>query len=129
MDYEEMGHKLKVERVKLNYKQEYLAEKIGVQQKYISKIEHGGAKPEFAKIYELANLLGVSLDYLAGREGTMNDDYLTNTILIRLQLLSSSEKNTLVRGDRILYQIFKRQSYERVNDRENSAVCFNVRNN
>lgn len=33
MDYEEMGHKLKVERVKLNYKQEYLAEKIGVGQK------------------------------------------------------------------------------------------------
>lgn len=96
MDYEEMGHKLKVERVKLNYKQEYLAEKIGVQQKYISKIEHGGAKPEFAKIYELANLLGVSLDYLAGREGTMNDDYLTNTILIRLQLLSSGEKILLL---------------------------------
>lgn len=96
MDYEEMGHKLKVERVKLNYKQEYLAEKIGVQQKYISKIEHGGAKPEFAKIYELANLLGVSLDYLAGRESITTDDYLTNTILIRLQLLSNGEKILLL---------------------------------
>lgn len=129
MDYEEMGHKLKVERVKLNYKQEYLAEKIGVQQKYISKIEHGGAKPEFAKIYELANLLGVSLDYLAGREGTMNDDYLTKHHINQIAVVVQQRKNTLVRGDRILYQIFKRQSYEGVNDRENSAVCFNVRNN
>ena len=91
-----MGHKLKVERVKLNYKQEYLAEKIGVQQKYTSKIEHGGAKPEFPKIYELANLLGVSLDYLAGRESITTDDYLTNTILIRLQLLSNGEKILLL---------------------------------
>lgn len=32
MNYEELGHKLKVERTKLNYKQDFLALKVGVGQ-------------------------------------------------------------------------------------------------
>lgn len=96
MNYDDLGHRLKVERTKLNYKQEYIAEKIGVGQRYISKIEHGRAKPEFAKVFELANLLGISLDYLTGGEADKDDDYLTNTINIRLQLLSSDEKAILL---------------------------------
>lgn len=96
MNYEVLGHKLKVERIKLNYKQEYLAEKVGVGQRYISKIEHGAAKPEFAKVLEIANLLGVSLDYLTCVDEKKTDDYLTNTINIRLQLLTSREKAILL---------------------------------
>lgn len=99
-----MGHKLKIERVKLNYKQEYLAEKIGVRQKYISKIEHGGAKPEFA------NILGVSLDYLAGKERVITDDYLINTINIRLQLLSNIEKIILLEAVEYYIQNVKDKS-------------------
>ncbi len=99
MDYTDLGLKLKVERTKLNYKQDYLAEKIGVGQRYISKIEHGTAKPEFAKIFEIANLLGVSLDYLANNvSAAKSDDYITNTINIRLQLLNSEEKDILLRA-------------------------------
>lgn len=105
-----MGHKLKIERVKLNYKQEYLAEKIGVQQKYISKIEHGGAKPEFAKVSELANILGVSLDYLAGQKRVITDDYLINTINIRLQLLSNIEKTILLEAVEYYIQNIKDKS-------------------
>lgn len=99
MNYTDLGHKLKVERTKLNYKQEYLAEKIGVGQRYISKIEHGMAKPEFAKVFEIASLLGVSLDYLTESENSIkNDDYITNSINIRLQLLTSQEKDILLKA-------------------------------
>ena len=97
MNYEELGHKLKVERTKLNYKQDFLALKVGVGQRYISKIEHGLARPEFEKVFKRANILGVSLDYLAGMDITeKNPDYLTNTINIRLQLLSNDEKYILL---------------------------------
>lgn len=105
-----MGHKLKIERVKLNYKQEYLAEKIGVQQKYISKIEHGDAKPEFAKVSEFANILGVSLDYLTGQESVITDDHLINTINIRLQLLSNIEKTILLEAVEYYIQNVKDKS-------------------
>ena len=96
IDYKDLGRKLKVERTKLDYKQEYIAEKIGVGQRYISKIEHGSAKPEFAKIYDIANILGVSLDYLTKDNSVKSEDYLTNTINIRLQLLSNEEKTILL---------------------------------
>ena len=97
MNYVDLGHKLKVERTKLNYKQDYLALKVGVGQRYISKIEHGLARPEFEKVFKIANLLGVSLDYLAGINiENKNPDYLTNTINIRLQLLSNEEKVVLL---------------------------------
>ena len=96
LDYKDLGHKLKVERTKLDYKQEYIAEKVGVGQRYISKIEHGAAKPEFAKIYDIATILGVSLDYLTKDSSAKSEDYLTNTINIRLQLLSDEEKAILL---------------------------------
>lgn len=96
MNYEQLGCRLKERRIRLRYKQEYLAEKIGVQQRYISKIEQGLAKPEFAKIYDLANVLGVSLDYLMSDEKEISPDYLTDTIMIRLQLLSKEEKKILL---------------------------------
>jgi len=93
MNYEELGHKLKVERTKLKFKQDVVANEVGVGQRYLSKIEHGHARPEFEKVYKIAQMLGLSLDYLAGIEpAETNSDYLTNTINIRLQLLNDEEK-------------------------------------
>lgn len=107
-DYGSLGHKLKVERTKLNYKQQYLADQLGVCQRYISKIEQGLAKPEFGKISQLADLLGVSLDYLIGVEhNEKSEDYLTNTILIRLQLLSNDEKAVLLEAVEYYIQFVK----------------------
>ena len=93
MNYEDVGHKIKVERTKQKYNQDEVAETVGVGQRYLSKIEHGKARPEFDKVYRIARMLGLSLDYLAGIEpAETNSDYLTNTINIRLQLLNDEEK-------------------------------------
>ena len=93
MDYEELGLKIKVERTKQKYNQDDVASEAGVGQRYLSKIEHGQARPEFEKVYKIARMLGLSLDYLAGIEpAETNSDYLTNTINIRLQLLNDEEK-------------------------------------
>lgn len=97
MNYEDLGHKLKVERTKLKYKQDSVALVAGVGQRYLSKIEHGLARPEFEKVFKIAQMLGLSLDYLAGIEATeTNTDYLTNTINIRMQILSQKEKAILL---------------------------------
>jgi len=64
MNYEELGHKLKVERTKLKFKQDVVANEVGVGQRYLSKIEHGLARPEFEKVFKIAQMLGVSLVYL-----------------------------------------------------------------
>lgn len=99
MDYKRLGSKLKLERTRLNYKQTYIADKVGVGQRYISKIEGGIAKPEFAKVYEIAKVLGLSLDYLTGIALTeQNQDQLSGIINIRLQMLSLEEKNILLKA-------------------------------
>ena len=99
MDYKRLGNILKVERTRLNYKQTYIANKIGVGQRYISKIEGGLAKPEFAKVYEIAQVLGLSLDYLAEVPlEEQNQDRISGIINIRLKMLSSEEKNILLKG-------------------------------
>ena len=93
MNYEDLGLKIKVERTKQKYNQDEVAEGVGVGQRYLSKIEHGHARPEFEKVFKIAQMLGLSLDYLAGIEPTeMESNYLTNTIIIRLQLLNDDEK-------------------------------------
>lgn len=97
MNYEDLGHKIKVERTKMKYKQDSVAHIAGVGQRYLSKIEHGLARPEFEKVFKIAQMLGLSLDYLAGIEPEKtNSDYLTNTINIRMQLLSQEEKVILL---------------------------------
>ena len=93
MDYEDLGLKIKVERTKQKYNQYDVAFEAGVGQRYLSKIEHGHARPEFEKVYKIARILGVSLDYLAGIESAETDfDYLTNSINTRLRQLSDEEK-------------------------------------
>ena len=97
MDYKRLGNILRLERIRMNYKQAYIADKIGVCQRYISKIEGGIAKPEFAKVYEIAQILGLSLDYLAEIGITQEQqDQLSAIINIRLQMLSLEEKNVLL---------------------------------
>ena len=114
MNYEDLGHKLKVERTKLKYKQYSVALVAGVGQRYLSKIEHGLARPEFEKVFKIAQMLGLSLDYLAGIEpAETNTDYLTNTINIRLQMLSQKEKAILLEMIEYYIQNIKGKNKER----------------
>lgn len=51
-----------------NMNQETLAEQIGVTRQAVSKWETGEAFPDYAKLVALADVLGISLDELCGRE-------------------------------------------------------------
>ena len=115
MDYEDLGLKIKVERTKQKYNQDDVASEAGVGQRYLSKIEHGLARPEFEKVFKIAQMLGVSLDYLAGIEYKENTpDYLTNSINIRLQLLSQEEKAILLEA--VEYYIKNVKEKKKVSD-------------
>lgn len=115
MDYEDLGLKIKVERTKQKYNQDEVAFEAVVGQRQLSKIEHGHARPEFEKVYKIARMLGLSLDYLAGIDPAEKDsDYLTNTINIRLQLLSQEEKFFLLEA--VEYYIQNVRDKKKVSD-------------
>ena len=59
-----LAEKITEERKKNGWSQEELASRIGVSRQAVSKWESAGAVPDLQKILQLAELFGVSIDYL-----------------------------------------------------------------
>ena len=57
-------------REDLDLKQEYVAQKLGIRQTTYSKYELGRINVPVDMLMKLADLYGVSLDYLTGRTDT-----------------------------------------------------------
>lgn len=60
----QFGRNVKAERIRLGYSQETLAEKIGVNREYISRIERGIQNMSLARITALANFMNTNLENL-----------------------------------------------------------------
>ena len=60
----QFGRNVKAERVRQGYSQEALAEKIGVNREYISRIERGMQNMSLARITILANFLETDINNL-----------------------------------------------------------------
>ena len=60
----QFGRNVKAERIRLGYSQESLAEKIGVNREYISRIERGTQNMSLAKITALANYMEANMHNL-----------------------------------------------------------------
>lgn len=63
-----IGQKIKELRLQRGWSQEKLAEKIGIGQQYISKYESGKLSPSFKTLSKIADVLGVSVDFLRTKE-------------------------------------------------------------
>jgi transcriptional regulator with XRE-family HTH domain len=91
MDYASLGQRLRNERKKLAMTQEKIAEMIGVSDAYIGQIERGERSLTLDTLINLANKLGVTVDYLLHDSITPNDDnYIDH---IRQLLIHRSNKD------------------------------------
>lgn len=63
----EIGKRIKELRTEKEWTGITMATKIGVDQSYYSKIEKGKHEIKLEKLYEIANIFNVSLDYLTAR--------------------------------------------------------------
>ncbi len=59
--------RLKEERLKHNWSQRYIAQSVGIDENTYHNYEYGNCKPSLPRLFSLAQLLDVSLDYLCGR--------------------------------------------------------------
>lgn len=64
MDAKRMGERIKQARVKCGYTQLQLSEKIFVSESYIALIELGSRNPSMDVLVKIAEVIGVTLDYL-----------------------------------------------------------------
>ncbi len=64
IDYDAIGMRIKIARIKARIMQEVLADKTGLSVVHISNIENGNAKMSLSSIVGIANALSVSVDEL-----------------------------------------------------------------
>lgn len=86
--------RLKELRISKNWSMEYLGKLVGVSDQTISNWERGRNQPSIKHLIELADIFGVSVDYLVGRDKT---DGLTN-ILLHSSLSDSEELRKLIQA-------------------------------
>ena len=70
MDYLDLGKRIRKQRALLCWTQEALAEKVGVSTSFVGHVERGTRKASLETLVSIANVLGVSLDYLLA--GSLN---------------------------------------------------------
>ncbi len=64
IDYDAIGMRIKIARIKAKMTQEVLADQVGLSVVHISNIENGNAKMSLQAIIDIANTLSVSVDDL-----------------------------------------------------------------
>ena len=90
MDYKVLGAKLRQERLKQDWTQEMLAEKVDVSRAYIGQIERGERSLTLDTLIRLANQLGVTADDLLYDHLERSNEYYINKI--RKVVLNRSEE-------------------------------------
>lgn len=89
----QLNEKLSMLRKNNNYSTRELADKVGVSQSSISLWEKGDRKPDFDKIVMLANIYGVSTDFLLGTR-TQGAKSKLNELLEQRTLITSRISTT-----------------------------------
>ena len=80
LNTEEMGKRIKELRIEKGWTGIKMSTKIGVDQSYYSKIEKGKHEIKLEKLYEIADIFNVSLDYLTARTNKKEIDKFSSII-------------------------------------------------
>lgn len=76
------GSRITSERERLGLTQAELASKVNVSQKSISKYERSERRPTYETLMKMADLFGVSVDYLLGKSNDKNSTVKSNSVSI-----------------------------------------------
>jgi transcriptional regulator with XRE-family HTH domain len=94
-----LGQRLQSRRKALKYTQHELAEAIGLTPQHVSAIEQDKRAPSLSSLAKLAEVLGVTTDYLiTGKEGVITDTIATIKADKSLKLEVKKALITLVRS-------------------------------
>ena len=103
MDYTFLGKRIKEERLKLKLTQSQLAEDIDISDSYMSYIERGEKSLSLETLVNIANRLGVSVDYLLQESVPINDENITDQFRCLIQDKTSAEKQMAIDVVKTMY--------------------------
>lgn len=64
LDFKAIGKRIKIARIKKNFTQEAVADRIGITPQHVSNIETGNSSVSLPTLIAIANMLSVSIDEL-----------------------------------------------------------------
>ena len=94
--YTKLGGKIKDLRKKLNYTQSHLAVLVGVDPKYISRLETGTSSPSLNVISKLSEALNADISELFTFEKETDKIKLINVINTNLQKANTKKLNAIL---------------------------------
>lgn len=99
----QLAQQIRVLRTAKNLSQDELAEKLYISRQAVSKWENGEATPDIDKLVQLAEIFGVSLDYLVlGKEPEKEIVVEQRGKMNGWEYLYEESKRPLTRGDVVL---------------------------
>lgn len=100
MTMNQLAQQIRVLRTAKNLSQDELAEKLYISRQAVSKWENGEATPDIDKLVQLAEIFGVSLDYLVlGKEPEKEIVVEQRGKMNVWEYLNEESKRPLTRGD------------------------------
>lgn len=96
MNQTALGNRIRSERKKLNLTQEQLAELINVSTTYVGLVERGERSITLSKLIQVANSLGVSVDYLLTDSVSANASSQEKLLLQLFASANDEEKNMIL---------------------------------
>ena len=106
IDMKTIGANIRKERKKQRLTIEQLAEKAGITENFLGKIERGDGVPSLPTIDSIACALNVSIDFLKG-DTNYNADYLLANIVSEVNQLEDSNKELFIDFIRANIKYFK----------------------
>lgn len=105
------GENVQFRRKKMGLTQEELAERIGIGQQSLSRMERGGIAPKFERLQDFAAVLNCSVAELF-RPRSETDDAPEAALADMLHGLVPYEKEVIVRFVRDLASVFRKNRYQ-----------------
>lgn len=107
MNMNQLAQQIRVLRTTNNLSQDELAEKLYISRQAVSKWENGEATPDIDKLVQLAEIFGVSLDYLVlGKEPEKEIVVEQRGKMNVWEYLNEESKRQLTRGDFVFLILF-----------------------
>ena len=97
-----VGEKIQKYRLKRGLTQEQLAEKVGISQKYLSRIEQGYHNPRFDMITRISSALSVPTDALAKELGDDDISVFIEGIKPNIEKMSAKKREYLKKSIELL---------------------------
>lgn len=96
IDYKELGKRIRAERRRQDLTQEQLAEMADISDSFMGHIERGGRTLSIETLARLANVLGLSIEYIVCGEFNYQPDMLPTEIHDALNQMSNSQRRVFL---------------------------------